>query len=587
MPNIKITVAGKIATNTTPDAVIVCGNSDYTVTFDLDAEWAAETDRTARFSYIRDGRTRYKEKPFQGNTVAVPKLAGVRQVTVGLYAGDLHTTTAAAIWCKPSILCGDAVEEITQEEKAGLVAQMGDLAKLETTDKSSLVAAVNEVRRTAAAGGGSGENSDGNSSDSSQDTTVDLTGYAKEQWVQEGFQPKGNYLTEVPEGYAKTEDIPKAYALPVGGDVLGGVKNGGNVVINADGTMTAPESEVQGMTSDQIAALHGMFKVCAFNRADVSAEYAAFIAAFGIEESEEEEPHTHAYTSAVTTAATCTTAGVRTYTCECGESYTESIPATGHTYADGVCSVCGAADPNYNPAVTLSSISATYSGGDVAVGTAVTDLAGVVVTAHYSDGSTENVTEYTLSGTIAEGSNTVTVSYGGKTTTFTVTGVAESGGGDETTGEFGLVIPQGHAGAVTLDITPADADSMEITLALPKVKTGAIVCNGEKWIGIYTDYPNNVWGNAPSIAYADIAGQGKTTISYDSISMLNQTAKPIELTYAPNKIYTLGYTLYEMVFYKEGVAVCSLKPTTTLGNLYDSVSGKTYTFTVTDGLSFA
>ena len=80
--------------------------------------------------------------------------------------------------------------------------------------------------------------------------------------------------------------------------------------------------------------------------------------------------------------------------------------------------------------VTLSSISATYSGGDVAVGTAVTALTGIVVTAHYSDGSTEEVTGYTLSGEIAEGSNTVTVSYSGKTTTFTVTGVAESGGDD-------------------------------------------------------------------------------------------------------------------------------------------------------------
>jgi hypothetical protein len=37
---------------------------------------------------------------------------------------------------------------------------------------------------------------------------VDLTGYATEEWVQEGYQPKGDYLTEVPEGYAKTEDIP-------------------------------------------------------------------------------------------------------------------------------------------------------------------------------------------------------------------------------------------------------------------------------------------------------------------------------------------------------------------------------------------
>lgn len=89
------------------------------------------------------------------------------------------------------------------------------------------------------------------------------------------------------------------------------------------------------------------------------------------------------------------------------------------------------------PEVTLSSITATYSGGDVAVGTAVTDLTGIVVTAHYSDGTSEAVTGYTLSGTIAEGSNTITVSYGGKTTTFMVTGVAESGGEDEPTA-FGV-----------------------------------------------------------------------------------------------------------------------------------------------------
>lgn len=78
-----------------------------------------------------------------------------------------------------------------------------------------------------------------------------------------------------------------------------------------------------------------------------------------------------------------------------------------------------------NPEVTLSSISATYTGGSVAVGTAVTSLTGITVKATYSDGSTKTITGYTLSGTIAEGSNTITVSYGGKTTTFTVTGIAE------------------------------------------------------------------------------------------------------------------------------------------------------------------
>lgn len=77
--------------------------------------------------------------------------------------------------------------------------------------------------------------------------------------------------------------------------------------------------------------------------------------------------------------------------------------------------------------VTLQSISATYAGGEVTVGTALTDLTGVTVTAHYSDGSTATITGYILSGEIVEGKNTITVSYDGKTTTFMVTGVASGG----------------------------------------------------------------------------------------------------------------------------------------------------------------
>lgn len=43
----------------------------------------------------------------------------------------------------------------------------------------------------------------------------------------------------------------QTYVLPVGGDELGGVKNGGNVTINADGTMTAPDNKP---TNEQVAA---------------------------------------------------------------------------------------------------------------------------------------------------------------------------------------------------------------------------------------------------------------------------------------------------------------------------------------------
>lgn len=70
----------------------------------------------------------------------------------------------------------------------------------------------------------------------------------------------------------------------------------------------------------------------------------------------------------------------------------------------------------------LVSISVTYEGGTVPQGTALNSLTGITVTAHYYDGSTETVTGYTLSGSIAVGSNTITVSYGGETATFTVYG---------------------------------------------------------------------------------------------------------------------------------------------------------------------
>ena len=70
-----------------------------------------------------------------------------------------------------------------------------------------------------------------------------------------------------------------------------------------------------------------------------------------------EGPHTHNYTSTVTKQPTCTTAGVKTFTCSCSDSYTEAVSAKGHTevtvtgkavtctqagLTDGKkCSVCG------------------------------------------------------------------------------------------------------------------------------------------------------------------------------------------------------------------------------------------------------
>ena len=81
---------------------------------------------------------------------------------------------------------------------------------------------------------------------------------------------------------------------------------------------------------------------------------------------------------------------------------------------------------------TLSSITAVYTQSGTVYDTDSLDSlkSDLVVTAVYSDSTTQTVasTDYTLSGTLTEGTSTITVSYGGKTTTFsvTVTHVAET-----------------------------------------------------------------------------------------------------------------------------------------------------------------
>ena len=57
--------------------------------------------------------------------------------------------------------------------------------------------------------------------------------------------------------------------------------------------------------------------------------------------SDKVEEHTHEYTASVTEEAGCITKGTMTYTCSCGESYNEEIPANGHNYVGGICNECG------------------------------------------------------------------------------------------------------------------------------------------------------------------------------------------------------------------------------------------------------
>lgn len=113
MPNINITVREKIA-HTISDTCIVCGNSDYVAVFDFDAEWDAYEVKTARFIW---GGT-FTDVAFTGNECPVPVILDAVSVLVGVYAGDLHTTTAAAVGVRRSILGGSETEaEVSHEIK--------------------------------------------------------------------------------------------------------------------------------------------------------------------------------------------------------------------------------------------------------------------------------------------------------------------------------------------------------------------------------------------------------------------------------------------------------------------------------------
>lgn len=97
MNYIKITVREKRAKCNGRERMI-CGNSDYVIKFDFDEEWAEYDTKTARFVY--DGG-KYTDVQFTGDEVGVPVLRDTRTVSVGCYAGDIHTTTAALIQAVP------------------------------------------------------------------------------------------------------------------------------------------------------------------------------------------------------------------------------------------------------------------------------------------------------------------------------------------------------------------------------------------------------------------------------------------------------------------------------------------------------
>ena len=112
MKTLHIDIVDKIAIYQQRDGDIVCGNNDYQIEFTFDREWEDYPDRTARFVW----NNQHYDIPFSGNICRVPRLYNTLSVLVGVYAGDLETTTGAEIKCKASILCGTTTQHEGADE---------------------------------------------------------------------------------------------------------------------------------------------------------------------------------------------------------------------------------------------------------------------------------------------------------------------------------------------------------------------------------------------------------------------------------------------------------------------------------------
>lgn len=98
MPVIAISVQNKIAVQTDSTAY-VCGNGDYSIQFSFDSAWDEFPVKTARFQ----GDGSFTDVLFRGDVCPVPALDHIRKLEVGVYAGNIQTTTPAKVFVKAGI----------------------------------------------------------------------------------------------------------------------------------------------------------------------------------------------------------------------------------------------------------------------------------------------------------------------------------------------------------------------------------------------------------------------------------------------------------------------------------------------------
>jgi hypothetical protein len=126
----QINVTNRVASHLKKGGFVVCGNTDYVVEFLFDSEWEGYEEKTARFVW----NDKFQDVKFTGNTCPMPAVHRTASVSVGVYAGDLCTTTPAVIPCQGSILCGSDTPHDENEAHYASEAQQAAEAAQEAAE---------------------------------------------------------------------------------------------------------------------------------------------------------------------------------------------------------------------------------------------------------------------------------------------------------------------------------------------------------------------------------------------------------------------------------------------------------------------
>lgn len=179
---------------------------------------------------------------------------------------------------------------------------------------------------------------------------------------------------------------------------------------------------------------------------------------------------------AVATAPTCTEKGYTTHTCACGDSYTDSsTDAVGHNYKAGICTICGALDPERRPA--SPQIMITTESGRPKISWNAVNGADKYWIYRSVDGETFDYYARTDKPSFTDGSTSIGTTY-----YYAVKAVAVLDGRD---------VPSGRSTAQSIQCRPA-APSVSIYRASgkPQLKWNAVSGAAKYWVYRSTDGVN-------------------------------------------------------------------------------------------------